>query len=296
LHLLLGDQQDLCCAGVRDALEARGHPTQIIANPLVQPPRFSWRLDTKQSGSSLVWDEEPPVRDDRIAGVLVRSAAWIDPAGWQIADLSYVQAETQAALLAWLWSLACPVVNRYVPAIWYRPQAPLLSWHRRLERSGLPTLETLVTNVEQEAREFAGRLEARGPDGIVYGALTSEARYLVASDEDWRGMAALQRITPVCLYPPHGEAQRVCVVGDHVVWDGEPTAENVRLEPGLRSFAAAAGLAFVALTLAPTSKGICVIAVETHPRVEDFGHAAREEIVGGIVQLLTTEAEVAVDR
>jgi hypothetical protein len=44
------------------------------------------------------------------------------------------------------------------------------------------------------------------------------------------------------------------------------------------------------LTLAPTSKGVSVIAVETHPRLEDFAHAAREELVRGIVQLLTTRS------
>lgn len=280
---------------MRDRLEARGYSTRITANPLVHPSRFSWWLDTEQSGSSLAWDEQTPVREDDIAGVLVLSAGWIDPSGWRPADLTYVQAETQAALLAWLWSLACPVVNRYLPAVWYRPQAPLLSWHRLLQRCGLPILETLVTNVEHEAREFGQRLAADGLDGAVYAPFTSEARYLVTSEEDWRGLVALQRVTPVCLSAPHGEAQTVCVVGDHVVWDGEPSPESVRLEPGLRSFARAAGLAFVDLTLAPTSKGVCVVAVDTHPRLELFGDAARTEIVDGIVQLLTTEAEVTHD-
>jgi hypothetical protein len=236
------------------------------------------------------------VDDNQVAGVLVRSAGWIDPSGWQPADLAYVQAETQAALLAWIWSLPCPVVNRYLPATWYRPRSHIVSWQALLEQCGLPILKTLVTNVEQEARGFGRRLEMDGLDGVVYGPLTGEARYLVASDEDWKGLAALQWITPVCLSAPHGEPQQACVVGDHVVWDGDPAAEIVRLEPGLRSFAAAAGLAFVGLTLAPTSTGICVVAVETHPFVESFGHSAQKEIVEGIVQLLTADLDVGSDR
>lgn len=290
MHLLLGDLQDPCCLSVRAALEARNYPACIIANPLVHPSRFAWRLDNERSASQLVWDEESPVLDEHITGVLVRSTGWIDPIGWQPDDLTYMQAETQAALLAWLWSMACPVVNRYSSAIWYRFQAPLLSWQPLLRRCGLPTLETLVTNVEEEARAFGQRLAQEGVVGAVYGPLTSDARYLVTGDEDWSGLAAMQRYAPVCLTYPHGAAQLVCVVGERVVWEGEPSSEAALLEPALRRFARTAGLAFVELALAPTSNGICTIAVEPYPHFERFGDAARQQIVEGIVQLLTAEA------
>lgn len=288
MHLLLGDPGDLCCRAVRDALESRGFSTHSTANPLVEPSRFSWRLDTDRSGSSLAWDGQPPVPDDEIAGVLVFSAGWIDGSGWQLGDLSYVQSEAHAALLAWLWSLACPVVNRCPPAVWYRPQTPLLSWHGLLRREGLPTLETLVTSVEREARAFARSLAADGVEGVVYAPLTTDARYLVTSEEDWRGLTALQRITPVCLSAPHGDVETACVVGEHVVCDAGASAEIIRLEPALRRFARATGLAVVELALAPTSSGVCVVAVETRPHLERFGAAAQAKIVDGIVELLTT--------
>ncbi len=288
MHLLVGDPQDACCLSVRTALEARNHPTCIISNPLVHPSRFSWWLN-KQSASELVWDEEPVVFDDQITGVLVRSTGWIDPIGWQPDDLTYMQAEAQAALLAWLWSLACPVVNRYPSAIWYNRQVPLLSWQRLLRHCGLPTLETLVTNVDQEARVFGRRLAQEGVAGAVYGPLTSDVRYLLTSDEDWNGLATMQRYAPVCLTYPHGEAHLVCVAGDQVVWEGKPSPETALLEPALRRFATAAGLAFVELALAPTSEGICVIDVEPNPHFERFGDAARHQIVEGLVHLLTAE-------
>jgi hypothetical protein len=221
----------------------------------------------------------------------VRSTGWIDPIGWQPDDLAYMQAETQAALLAWLWSLACPVVNRYPSAIWYRPQVPLLSWQRLLRRCGLPTMETLVTNVEQEARAFGQRLALEGVAGAVYGPLTSDVRYLVTSDEDWSGLAAMQRCAPICLAYPYGAAQLVCVVGEQVVWEGEPSQETAHLEMALRRFATAAGLTLVELAFAPTSEGICVIAVEPHPHFEHFGEAARQQIVDGIVHLLTADVD-----
>jgi hypothetical protein len=99
----------------------------------------------------------------------------------------------------------------------------------------------------------------------------------------------MQRYAPVCLTYPHGAVQLVCVVGQQVVWDVEPSPQTL-LEPALRRFASAAGLAFVELALAPTSRGSGIVAVEPYPRLERFGCAARERIVEGLVNLLTADA------
>ncbi len=287
MYILLGDPQDPCCLGVRTELEARNYPTRIIPNPLVHPSRFALWLNKYQSASQLVWDQETAVLDDHITGVLVRRSGWIDPAGWRPNDLAYMQAETQAALLAWLWSLSCPVVNRYPSAIWYRPQVPLLSWHPLLRRCGLPTLETLVTNVGEEAYAFGRRYGLEGIAGVVYGPLSSNVHYLVASDEDWKGLVAMQYHMPVSLAYPHGVSHFVCVVGEQIVWEGEQPSETADLEPALHRFATATGLDFVELAFAPSSRGICVIAVEPHPYLEHFGDFARQKILEGIVHLLT---------
>ena len=289
MHLLLGDPEDVCCREVRDELATRGFATHVISNPLAHPSHFSWCFDSEESKSSLVWDGQELVRDVDIAGVFVQSAGSIDPAGWQSSDLMYAHAETQAALLSWLWSLACPVVNRYPPAVWYRPRAPLVSWYGLLRRSGLSTLDTLVTNVEHEARAFGKQLAEENLPGAVCGALTSDTRYLVGSEEDWRGLAALQRVSPVYLLAPHAETLPVCVVGNRVVWDETPSPELAALEPALFAFAAAAGLAFVELTLAASSGRVCVVSVETRPLLNHFGEAPRRLIVDEIVRLLTAD-------
>lgn len=290
VHLLLGHPQDPCCRGVLDLLEARNHPARLITNPMVYPSRFAWRLDNAESSSQFAWDDEQPIEDDDLDGVLVRSTGWLEPAGWEPADLAYMQAETQAALLGWLWSLACPVVNRFPSALWYRPRVPPLSWQGAMRRCGLPTPEILVTNMDEEARAFGRRLDREGVDGAVYGPLTSDARYLISGDADWNGLAALQQSAPISLTYPHGEARLACVVGEQVVWEGEPASEMAALEPALLRFAAAAGLTFVQLALAPTAQGVCIIQVDPHANFEHFGEAARQRIVEGIVHLLTAEA------
>jgi len=198
-----------------------------------------------------------------------------------------MQSETQAAILAWLWSLACPVINRYPSAIWYRPDAHLLSWRSLLQRCDLPAMDTIVTNVEQAARDFGQRCALEGVPGVVYAPLTSSARYLISNERDWNGVSAMQRITPVCLTHPHGAGQLVCIVGQRVVWDGEPSTDSTALEQGLRRFAAEAGLLFVELALAPSSQGMCIIDVEPYPQVHRFGEAARRHIAEALVDLLT---------
>jgi hypothetical protein len=285
VHILLGASEDPGNDAIREALARRGHSTWITPNPLVEPFRFSWQLDNERSATSVGLEDHPAVRNEQIESVLVFHAGWIEPTGWQPHDLAYVQAETQAALLAWLWSLDCPVVNRYPPSIWYRPQAPLLAWRKLLDAAGLSTPETVVTNVEEEARSFARRI---GSDGVVYGPLTSDIRYLVTSEDDWRSLIALQRVTPVHLSAPHREPRTACVVGSDVVWDVEPPRELSRLEPALRRFAAAAGLSVVELAIAEASGRLSVVAVQSHPRFDGFSEAARATIVDGIVDLLTT--------
>jgi len=296
VYLLLGSPQDLCCLAVQAALEARNCRVHIVSNPLTSPYRFAWRLNNEESTSELVWDNEELVRDENISGVMVRRSGWIDSTGWQSQDLAYMQAETHAALLAWFWSLPCPVVNRYPPSIWYQSQPHLLSWRRMLSDCGLPIPVTLVTNIEHEARAFGRQLAHQGVAGAVYGPLTRDVRYLVIDDEDWDGLAAMQRAAPVCVSYPHEEVHFVCVVGEKVVWEGEPPADVVQFESALHSFAVKAGLTFVELALARTVQGACVISVEPYPYFEHFGPRAQKQIVAELVKMLTSSVDCGHNR
>lgn len=289
VYLLLGVSQDPCCEAVRAALEARGLTARLLTDPFSEPLRSSWRLDSSTSTSHLAWDGEDPIGEEEIRGVLVRGPAGVDPRGWRAEDAAYMQAELQAAVLGWLWSLPCPVVNRYPASIWYRPQAPLLTWQPLLRRCGIPVPEALLTNIEEEARAF-GR-----PAGAVYTPLTSAAGYLVAREEEWAGLAGMQRHTPVWLARPHGEPELACVVGERVLWNAAPTGEAQALEPALRRFAAAAELAWVTVALAPTAQGLRTVAVDPWPDPRWFDPAVQERIVAALVDLLapTTAASLS---
>ena len=283
MYLLIANNFDPCCESVSAALQAAGLEARIVANPFAAPPHFAWRLDDNESASRLRWNGEPPLEDDEIEGVLVRSGVWMETEGWQADDLAYMQAETQAATLGWLWSLRCPVINRYPASVWYRPVTPLLAWHSLLWRCGLKTPEVLVSNVPGQARAFGAHLQ----DEVVYAPLTSGARYLISTGEDWQGLEAMQRCAPVCVAQPHGATQLVCVVGERVIWDGAAPPNAMAFEPGLRRFAAEAGLSFLQLAMAEMSDDLRVVQVEPYPRVEQFSEAARQEIVSNLTHFLT---------
>ena len=285
MYIIIGDLYDPFCSQVNEFLKAQNRLALLISNPLLDPCSFEWRLDNEESKSRLVWNGET-FFDHEIEAVFVRTFGWIDPAGWQKDDLAYMQSETHAALLAWLWSLHCPVVNRFPADIWYRPKPPLLFWQPLLRRSGLSIAETLITNVPEEANNFRQQLSSFGVGGAVYNSLTTELSYLVTEPEEWNGIKRMQKHTPVCFSAPHREPYFVCIVGDQVIWNDRSSPNMKTFEPLLRAFAKIAGLTFVELALASGINGFDVIAVDPYPKWDHFGNVARQQIVENIITLL----------
>lgn len=287
LYLVIGNPNDLCCSRLRETLDARGHSTFEFGNPLAENLLFRWRLNNQESESELSIGDGQTIRGSEIAGVFVGQRRYLDPQQWEPSDLGYMQAEMEAGLLAWLWSLPCPVVNRYRASSWYCPQPPLVSWRTMLQRCGLRIPAALVTNVEHEARAFGQRLVAEGTDGVVYGPLTSPSRYLISTSADWEQLSRMQAVAPVCLSVPHGEANLACVIGERVVWDRWPSTSMKSLEPSLLRFAQLAGTLLIEVALAVAGRDVCVISVDSFPRLERFAEDAQHEIVESLADLLT---------
>ena len=291
MYLVFGSPHDPCCTGVLASLQTSGRYARIIENPFAHPARCSWRLDGPTPSSEWAFGDESA---EDIEGVLVRSGAWIDPTGWQPDDFAYVHAETHAALLAWLTSLPCPVINRPVAASWYRPQVPLVAWRPALRRAGLDTPTTLITNSGPSIRTFRDRLAGDGAAGAVYAPLTSEARYLVSTDAEWSGLAAFAERAPISLTYPHGDPVLACVIGQTVVWNGDPPADARALEQPLTRFAREASLQCVEIAMAPTTEGPRVVEVEPQPRTDHFSPDAQQLIVAALTRALTSAPAVPV--
>ena len=292
MHLLLGHPNDLCCAGVIARLEARGVAFRVVPEPLAPPARLTWLLEDAGVTSSLY----PGIPDTEISSILVRDIGLLDPESWDPADYAYMQAETQAVVLAWLAGLACPVINRPDAARWYGLGTAIFAWRQLLHESGLLLPEVVVTSDPHAAHGFRCRLASDGVAGAVYVPLTGTAGYLLADDEAWEGVAALQMRTPVCLTEPHGPVTLVCVVGAEVIWDGPLPPQAPELELALLRFAVAARLTFVEIALARVRCGLAVVQVEPQPRVEHFSESARDHILDAVVALLTSAVALADNR
>ena len=288
VHLLVGQAGDTCCAGALSRLASRGLPARIVASPLAPPARFAWHLNDEELTSRLDLDSDGVDAD--IAGVLVRAAPWLDPAGWAPEDHAYMQAEMLAATLAWLTGLRCPVINRPSAAIWYRGHASLLDWGPFLRRCGLPVPDQVITNDPAEAHAFGRRLADDGVAGVVYAPLSGESSYLVANDAAWQGLADLQERSPVCLSEPHGPASPACIVGGVVFWDHDPPPEIRALESHLGRLAVATGLDFLEVVIAPLRSGPGVVLVEPMPVLEHFAPASRNRILDALTELLVPVA------
>ncbi len=186
MYLLIGYENDPCIRIVCACLRNHGHTVYTIAEPLAGDTSLCWVFDTAHSQSSFRWCDESHIAGSALQGVLVRGTGEpTNPGGWDPADLAYVRAETQAALIAWLQSLTCPVVNRLTADLWFRPRRPLVAWHKLILRCDLPTLAIQMTNDLTTARRFADRWHGE----LIYAPLTSSVRYPVVMTQQWTELA-----------------------------------------------------------------------------------------------------------
>src|SRR5215471_7374463 len=274
MYLLLSSGYDELSQLIADGLKSRGRSSLIVNSTFGDGLKLSWRLNNKTSESQLTLRDGRVLAADQIEGVLVRSIGWIDPLGWQPEDLAYIHTETQAALLGWLKALSCPVIGRLPASIWYRPQMPISCWQPLLARCGLSVTETLVTNVDHELELF----RQATPIGAVYSPFSSADRYLVDGDSDWKGISALAACAPVCLAVPHGQTRRVCLIGEELVWDGDPLDEANRIRSALIEFASLAELNFVEFATAESLDGLSIVGVNPIPSIERFSDLSRRVI------------------
>lgn len=287
MYLLLGDRDDLVCKSVLASLERNGCEARILANPMLGPSLFGWCFDTQNSSSWILFDDGNYLSQKEIEGVLVRNLGRIAAQRWDAHDHGYVQTEMYAALLGWLWSLDCPVVNRYPPPFWFRLDMPLIFWHRLLEQCGLRGLSSLISNVEQEIDDYSNALGGQ----IVHAPLTDKSRNPLDSEDAWRRIGGIQRIAPVHLTQDTAPLCVACVVGSRVVWSEPIPLGADTLEPALIRLSAAAGLAFYETGIALTATGLQVASVKSYPRLEHFRSAAQGAIVAELAGLLTGDLD-----
>lgn len=286
MHIILGYSADPLCEAVLSGLTKRGHKARILETIFSPPHVLDFRIGIDGTLTQ-------PLRSLRLSrypkgdveSVLVRSTGYVDPTGWRSADHAYVQSENQAALLAWLTALDCPVVNRVGAELWYRPRNPLAYWLPRLARVGLSVPSIRISTNPEASRAFRRELEATAVAGAVCGSLTQPDSRLVGP-ADWRGIEKLQALTPVYLIEPHRMPCSVCIVGKKAIWNKSPGKTLAAMTEQLVRFADIAGLDLVELVVGRVNRGWAVVDVDPVPQLFHFGSHAQTRIVSALVDLL----------
>lgn len=286
MHMILGHSADPLCGAVLAEFTAIGHDARILELTFADRQEFDLRIGTdgnvSQPRAALRLSADP---DEHVDSVLVRSAGLLDPAGWSPADHAYVQSEIQAAILAWLTALDCPVVNRLGADLWYRPRNPLAYWLPRLELARLTVPEMRISTDPKAARQFRMDMEADGLPGAVCASLVRAESWLVGPT-DWPGVEKLQALAPIYLVEPHRKPRSACIVGGEVIWDRRPEKALARMAGNLIRFAEIAALDFVEIVLGRVRRGWAVVDVEPVPQLFHFDGHAQARIISALIDLL----------
>jgi hypothetical protein len=249
MYLLLGKADDALARTVQQTLEKRGAQVRFLSDPFSESTSFSWRLDSTHASTALVFEDGTCATETDISGVFLRRKTIRRTNRANSDDYSYIQAEIEAAVLGWIWSLPCPVINRVPAWIWYWRKPPLRFWSRLLRASGLPDLAYKPKRqVGSTNREASGRAGIRDPSVV---------------------------------------SCRACVVGQAVVWQYARPADLDRYESALIEFTRRIGLSFLELTMVRTRGGVGVNEVDPFPSLNRFHTASKELITEAIAKLFT---------
>jgi hypothetical protein len=258
----------------------------VLLADLDSTTAFEWSFDSKHSTSLVEPAMGLRLGDDEIRGALTRKPPKLDPVADFADQLEQSELERNAIMFGWLWSLPCPVINRYAPVFWFAPRSPLSFWKPLIIQCGLRTVDSIFSNEQSELRAFA----SQHGGNVNYAPFCDFTLYRIASEKDWDGINKMTAICPVNLISIPAPLCRACVVGQRVFWDRTEMVPCFDTEDRLRTLAVLAGLDFLEVQLAIGKDCLRVVAVEAFPNLEGFGEESIRKIAETLSKLLQSGA------
>jgi hypothetical protein len=247
MYLFLGETDDALGRNLGQALEKRGAQVRALTDPFSESTRFSWRMDSTHTNTTLIFQDGTCLAGSDISGVFLRRGAIPGTNRVGSEDYSYIQAEIEAAILGWIWSLPCRVINRLPPWLWYCRKSPRQLWSRLLLASGLAEVDC---KPEREA-----------------------------------GSTNWDASTTFGIGDPSIVCCRVCVIGQAVVWHHAQPGNLDRYKTALIEFTRCAGLSFLEFVIAQAGDGIGVMEVNPFPDLGRFCGSCSDVITEELVKL-----------
>jgi hypothetical protein len=168
LFLVLGHHEDLLCQGVYRGLLDRGFKARIITEIFGDSAKSALRLSATETSLHLELCDGVKLTDQDICGVFVTGVSQSLQMRAGSSNGIY-SAEKNAAFLGWIWSLSCPVINRYRPEFWFDRPESIEFWRGRLEPFGLERVGSAGAG-----RDVCGRDAAKSSRGHLVAAIGSK--------------------------------------------------------------------------------------------------------------------------
>ena len=291
--LILGQAEDLCCQMVGERLTQAGRDVLFLPEDRLLPQMaLAW---TVQDDTGRLRIEDRDVSFSEVEGVLYRFYGIpLSAEDYGTTDGPYICSEWNALWMAWLNAprevLACPVVNRLRPDLWYKTSLNIPALTALMPDLPFARPRTLVTTSADAARAFHRGLA--GP--AAYTALSGSSSYPIRDEEDLEKLTALNGTLPLHLTEEvPGQRYEAFVAGGTVTLVGPDGALCSPPPPALADRCARVGthlgLAFFQLSLTEGAGGdwYC-LGLDRMPQLYACGSDAQAEIVERLAALLTT--------
>jgi len=290
--LLLGRDEDPCCALVREELVRRGRDVWFLAEEDLLPDlRLTWKLSGCRSDGVIEYGGRC-VRFADINAVLSRFYGIpVQPEEFRTVDGQYVSAEWNAMLMAWLPSMPCRVVNRLRPELWYKQQLNAPDLASLVPDMRFKRPRTLVTTIRDEVRAFCESVQG----AVRYSPLAQPGRYRIETEEDRQRLFALEGTLPFHLTERVvGRGVDAFVIGSTVVPADPAGGDDGELPMDVQAhcteIGTALGLDFFRLSLIYTTQGdwYC-LSLDRTPQLYGYAAETQMRIVHGLARHLDAD-------
>jgi hypothetical protein len=279
MYLILGEPPPSLARSLLAEFHARGAEILSIMD-LISEVELVWRLDTAFSKFELHLENGRTLGDEQLLGVIA-----LEPSignNSEIKEKEYLRAEKRAALLAWLWSLKCPVVNRIPPILCISPHVPLPLWRPALRRCGLAAVDAILSNLPSELEKFVSELS----DECNYVPLSIDQFYRVATSKDFEGLTKLTQFCPIDLRQYSPLTYTACVVDRSIFWNQSVPTVLTDMQDRLIQLAAVTGLSLLEIDVLIAGDTPKVCAINPFPKLDLFRPESCDAIAKALLGML----------
>jgi hypothetical protein len=282
MYLILGEPPPSLAGSLRTGFDAMDAEILWVTD-LISQVELVWRLDTSCSTFELHLENGRTLDEEQLLGVVTLAPSNGDNS--EIKEKEYFRAEKRATLLAWLWSLQCPVINRIPPMLCISTHVPLALWRPALGRCGLPAVDSILSNLPSELEKFVSELSGE----CDYVPLSIKEVYRVATPADFDGLMKLTQFCPVSLTQYGPLTYMACIVKRNVFWNQSGPPVLTTLQDRLMQLTVITGLSFLEVGVVVAGGTPSVFSINPFPELDQFEPETCHGIAEALLDILRSD-------